>query len=283
VWAHKLALGSKISLLVSYPYIRAVCALYLKKSLGQHFLKDESVLQKIAEAIGDLHRFKTVVEIGPGMGALTRYLLPQQHPQFFVVELDDRWAAHLSNVYPPLRGKIIHEDFLTADLGFLQHPALVVGNFPYNISSQIVFRLIDEKNKVDEMTGMFQKEVALRIAAKHGSKDYGVLSVLTQAYYDCVYLFDVAPECFDPPPKVMSGIIQLKRKKEKTLSCDEVFFKRVVKAAFNQRRKTMRNSLKELVSDKGILTHEVFNLRPEQISVQQFQELTNLIQNRPSA
>ncbi len=259
-------------------YIRPVSNLHLKKSLGQHFLNDESVLFKIAEAIGDLSTFKTVVEIGPGMGALTKYLLSQKHTNFYVVELDDRWAEHLSNAYPALRGKIIHEDFLQTDLSFLQNPTHIVGNFPYNISSQIVFRVIDERDKVERMTGMFQKEVALRIAAKHGSKDYGVTSVLTQAYYDCNYVFDVAPECFNPPPKVMSGIIQLTRKKEKALNCDEVLFKKIVNAAFNQRRKTMRNSLKEFTGGKEISGNEVFNLRPEQISVQQFVELTNLIQ-----
>lgn len=253
--------------------------LYLKKSLGQHFLKDEGILQKIAEAIGDMSPFKTVVEIGPGMGALTKYLIKQKHENFFVVELDDRWAEHLSNAYPSLRGKIIHEDFLQTDLGFLQNPTHVVGNFPYNISSQIVFRIIDEREKVEMMTGMFQKEVALRIAAKHGSKDYGVTSVLTQAYYDCHYLFDVTPDCFDPPPKVMSGIIQLKRKEKRTLDCDEVLFKRIVKAAFNQRRKTMRNSLKEFTGGKELASNDIFNLRPEQISVQAFQDLTNLIQS----
>lgn len=254
--------------------------LHLKKSLGQHFLKDESILHKIAEAIGDLSPYKTVVEIGPGMGALTKYLLPQNHPAFYVIELDDRWAEHLGNAHPALRGKIIHQDVLTADLSFLQHPTHVVGNFPYNISSQIVFRIIDEKDKVETMTGMFQKEVALRIAAKHGSKDYGVTSVLTQTYYHCHYLFDVPPEAFNPPPKVMSGIIQLKRKAEKP-ACNEVLFKRVVKAAFNQRRKTMRNSLKEFTAGKPIAENEIFNLRPEQISVEQFQQLTNLIEQAP--
>ncbi len=252
--------------------------LHLKKSLGQHFLKDEAVLQKIADAIGEMSRFKTVVEIGPGMGALTKYLLKQKHDNFFVVELDDRWAEHLSKAHPALRGKIIHEDFLQTDLNFLQSPSHIVGNFPYNISSQIVFRIIDEREKVEMMTGMFQKEVALRIAAKHGSKDYGVTSVLTQAYYDCHYLFDVTPDCFDPPPKVMSGIIQLKRKERKTLNCDEVLFKKIVKAAFNQRRKTMRNSLKDYTAGKEIAALDIFNLRPEQISVEQFMELTNLIQ-----
>ena len=254
----------------------------LKKSLGQHFLNDESVLLKIAAAIGDMSVFKTVVEIGPGIGALTKYLIPQKHSNFYVVELDDRWAEHLSNAYPALRGKIIHEDFLQTDLSFLQNPTHVVGNFPYNISSQIVFRIIDERDKVERMTGMFQKEVAVRISAKHGSKDYGVTSVLTQAYYDCHYLFDVAPECFNPPPKVMSGIIQLTRKKKKTLNCDEVLFKEIVKAAFNQRRKTMRNSLKEFTGGKEISGKDVFNLRPEQISVEQFIELTNLIQEAKS-
>ena len=254
-----------------------MAGLYLKKSLGQHFLKDESVLQKIADAIGDLARFKTVVEIGPGMGALTRYLIASKPDNFYVVELDDRWAAHLLQTYPILRGKLIHQDFLQTDLSFLQSPAHVVGNFPYNISSQIVFRIIDHRDVVSEMTGMFQKEVALRIAAKPGSKDYGVMSVLAQAFYDCQYLFDVPPESFNPPPKVMSGVIKLTRRATKTLSCSEEQFKKVVKTAFNQRRKTMRNSLKELVQDKALLEKETFNLRPEQLSVSDFEQLTNLL------
>lgn len=252
-------------------------AQHLKKSLGQHFLKDENMLQKINDAIGDLSPYATVVEIGPGAGALTKYLLQQKHPDFYVVELDDRWAAHLQQSHPALRGKIIHRDFLQTDLSFMKHPTHVVGNFPYNISSQIVFKIIEEREKVERMTGMFQKEVALRIAAKHGSKDYGVLSVLTQAYYDCNYLFDVPPDCFTPPPKVMSGIIQITRKKTAP-ACDEVLLKKVVKAAFNQRRKTMRNSLKEFIIGKSIAANEVFNLRPEQLSLERFYELTNMIQ-----
>lgn len=249
---------------------------FLKKSLGQHFLKDEQVLQDIAAAIGDLSRFKQVIEIGPGMGALTKHLLAKNPDNFYVVELDDRWAAYLPQTYPQLKGKVIHQDFLQVNLDFLEKPCHIVGNFPYNISSQIVFRIIDEREKITEMTGMFQKEVALRIAAKHGNKDYGILSVLTQAYYDCTYLFDVGPQSFQPPPKVMSGVIKITRRKEQP-NCDEVLFKKVVKAAFNQRRKTMRNSLKELVNDKELMQNEVFNLRPEQISVQQFMDLTNLI------
>jgi 16S rRNA (adenine1518-N6/adenine1519-N6)-dimethyltransferase len=254
-----------------------VSGLYLKKSLGQHFLKDESVLQKIADAIGDLGRFKAVVEIGPGMGALTAYLIKNKPDNFYVVELDDRWAAHLLQTYPILRGKLIHQDFLQTDLTFLQNPSHIVGNFPYNISSQIVFKIIDHRNVVSEMTGMFQKEVALRIAAKPGSKDYGVMSVLAQAFYDCQYLFDVPPESFNPPPKVMSGVIRLTRREIKTLNCNEDQFKKVVKTAFNQRRKTMRNSLKELVNDKALLENDTFNLRPEQLSVAAFEELTRLI------
>ena len=235
------------------------------------------MLQKIADAIGDLGRFKTVVEIGPGMGALTTYLIKDKPDNFYVIELDDRWAAHLLQTHPILRGKLIHQDFLQTDLSFLQNPSHIVGNFPYNISSQIVFKIIDHRDVVEQMTGMFQKEVALRIAAKPGSKDYGVMSVLTQAFYDCKYLFDVPPESFNPPPKVMSGVINLTRRAIKTLDCDEAKFKLVVKTAFNQRRKTMRNSLKELVGDKTVLEKEVFNLRPEQLSVQAFEQLTQLI------
>jgi 16S rRNA (adenine1518-N6/adenine1519-N6)-dimethyltransferase len=166
---------------------------------------------------------------------------------------------------------------LDADLGFMQYPTQIVGNFPYNISSQIVFRVLDYKDVVQVLTGMFQKEVAKRISAPPGSIDYGVISVLTQAWYNCRYLFDVPPESFEPPPKVMSGVIQLTRKAQEKLNCDEDLFKLVVKTAFNQRRKTMRNSLKELVNDKSILSQDVFNLRPEQLSVSEFEKLSNLL------
>jgi 16S rRNA (adenine1518-N6/adenine1519-N6)-dimethyltransferase len=252
--------------------------LHLKKSLGQHFLKDEQVLREIADAVGDLASFNTVVEIGPGMGALTKYLLEKNAREFYVVELDDRWAAYLPQQFPALKDHVVHEDFLQADLSFMKAPTHVVGNFPYNISSQIVFRIIDERDVVAEMTGMFQKEVALRIAAKPGSKDYGVLSVLTQAYYDAEYLFDVPAEAFNPPPKVVSGVVKLRRSTT-ALNCDEHKIKLVVKTAFNQRRKTMRNSLKSLVTDKELMKQPVFDKRPEQLSVREFEELTTLIQD----
>jgi 16S rRNA (adenine1518-N6/adenine1519-N6)-dimethyltransferase len=255
-----------------------VSDLHLKKSLGQHFLKDENVLHKIADAIGDMGTFKTVVEIGPGMGALTKYLVKNNPANFYVIELDDRWAAYLEQTFAVLKGKVIHQDFLKADLSFMEFPTHVVGNFPYNISSQIVFRIIDHRHVVQNMTGMFQKEVAKRIASKPGTKDYGVISVLTQAYYDCTYLFDVSPACFDPPPKVMSGIIHLKRKNTKSLNCNELLFKAIVKASFNQRRKTLRNSLREIVTDKALLTDEIFNKRPEQLSVEEFEMLAQKIE-----
>ena len=251
--------------------------LQLKKSLGQHFLTDENVIVKIAEAIGDLTQFETVVEIGPGMGALTKHLLKLNHPNFFVVELDNRWAEYLNKAFPALKNKIINEDFLKVDLSHLLEPVYVIGNFPYNISSQIVFRIIDEKEKIERMTGMFQKEVALRIAAAPGSKDYGVISVLTQAFYDAEYLFDVPPESFEPPPKVMSGVIRLNRKKDDVIDCDEKAFKRVVKTAFTQRRKTLRNSLKPLLNNNIDTTEGILNLRPEQLSVAEFVWLTKKI------
>lgn len=252
---------------------------YLKKSLGQHFLKDEDMLQKISNAIGDVSGFATLLEIGPGMGALTKYLVQKKHPNFYVVELDDRWAAYIRQTFSALKDKVIHQDFLQADLQDLfQYPTHVVGNFPYNISSQIVFKVIDYRDKVTDLTGMFQKEMAMRIAAKPGSKDYGVISVLTQAYFDCTYLFDIPPACFDPPPKVMSGIIHIKRKESQNLGCDEKLFKQLVKQAFNQRRKTLRNSLSGLLK-KESMVDEYFTQRPERLSVQDFVMLTNKVEN----
>lgn len=251
--------------------------LHLKKSLGQHFLKDETIQRKIADAIGDMSPYARVIEIGPGMGALTRHLVKGKPKNLWLIELDDRWAAYQKETNAWMADRIIHKDFLKVDLeDILEYPTHIVGNFPYNISSQIIFTVIDHKDKVRAVTGMFQKEVGMRIAAKPGTKDYGVPSILTQAYYDVKYLFDVPPESFDPPPKVMSGVIQLTRKTE-AMHCDEKLFKRIVKQAFTQRRKTMRNSLKDILSQKNISDNKVFDKRPEQLTLHEFEELTNLI------
>jgi 16S rRNA (adenine1518-N6/adenine1519-N6)-dimethyltransferase len=251
--------------------------IHLKKSLGQHFLKDQDILRRIAEAIGDLKVYARVIEIGPGQGALTRHLTKGRPANLWLIELDDRWAAYQKEHNPWMEDRVVHKDFLQADLTqLLEYPTHIVGNFPYNISSQIIFTIIDHRDKITAMTGMFQKEVGVRIAATPGSKDYGVPSILTQAYYNVEYLFDVPPESFDPPPKVMSGVIRLTRKSE-SLQCDEVLFKRIVKQAFTQRRKTMRNSLKDILSQKNISDNVIFDKRPEQLSLKDFEALTNLI------
>lgn len=251
--------------------------LHLKKSLGQHFLRDRQMQERIAASIGDLSAFARVIEIGPGMGALTQHLVKDKPDNFYVIELDDRWAAYQKETNAFMADRVIHKDFLKTDLSaLLEYPTHIVGNFPYNISTEIIFRIIDHRDKITRMTGMFQKEVAVRIAAKPKNKDYGVTSVLTQAYYDAQYLFDVPPESFDPPPKVMSGMLRLDRKSEE-LGCDEKLFRRIVKQAFTQRRKTMRNSLKQLIHEKNISDNEVFNKRPEELDVKGFVELTKLI------
>ena len=255
----------------------------LKKSLGQHFLHDKNMLQKISTAIGDLSRFKRVIEVGPGMGALTALEITKKHPHYTAVEIDRRWAEHLSKTFPPDQLHLIQADFLKTDLSpLLDFPSIVIGNFPYNISSQILFHLLQYADKVDEVVGMFQKEVGLRVAAPPGNKDYGVISVLIQAYYDVSYLFDVPPGCFSPPPKVMSGIIRLKRKTE-PLPCDPQLFRQIVKTVFQQRRKTLRNGLKNILSQismpDSFTADAWFTQRPEQLSLQDFVQLTLQIQN----
>jgi 16S rRNA (adenine1518-N6/adenine1519-N6)-dimethyltransferase len=245
----------------------------LKKSLGQHFLHDENMLLKIAHIMGDFDGFSSVLEIGPGHGALTKHLLNKSYNDFKAVEVDKRCVEFLSSTYPNL--VLINQDFLKLDIHqHLSNPSLIVGNFPYNISSQIVFKIIDHRDIISMMVGMFQKEVALRIAAPHNSKVYGVISILTQAYYDCEYLLDVPPGCFSPPPKVMSGIIKLTRREE-PLGCDELLFKKIVKQSFTQRRKVLSNSLKGLV--KAEFMGKYLSMRPEQLSVNDFVVLTNQV------
>jgi 16S rRNA (adenine1518-N6/adenine1519-N6)-dimethyltransferase len=247
-----------------------------KKHLGQHFLKDEGIAQNIADAL-TLNGYKSVLEIGPGMGVLTKYLL-KKDIDTHVIEIDRDSVAYLKTAIEvqKLDFKIIEGDFLKINIqDYFQNEQLaIIGNFPYNISTQILFKTIENRDQIPEFSGMFQKEVAKRIAEKEGSKVYGILSVLTQAFYDVEYLFTVPPDVFDPPPKVDSGVIRLTRKENYTLPVDEKLFFRVVKTAFNQRRKMLRGSLKSLNLSDKLREEPIFVMRPEQLSVEQFIELT---------
>jgi 16S rRNA (adenine1518-N6/adenine1519-N6)-dimethyltransferase len=247
-----------------------------KKFLGQHFLKDLSVAQRIAETIST----GRVLEIGPGMGVLTQYLLKNPNLQTTAIEIDRESVAYLKEWYPELH--LIEGDFLKLDLNIIypEGEFCVIGNYPYNISSQIFFKVLDHKDRIPICSGMIQKEVAERIASKPGKKAYGILSVLLQAYYDIEYLFTVDEHVFNPPPKVKSAVISMTRNNRQELGCDEALFKNIVKTAFNQRRKQMRNSLMGLVGKENpILNDPIFTKRPEQLSVEEFISLTQLIQN----
>ena len=243
----------------------------LKKSLGQHFLKDENIIKKIVEALQQ-NTFKNLLEVGPGGGALTKYLIKIPGINFKAVELDEEKVDFLIKNYPALKDKIIHKNFLQIDRPF-DEPFTVIGNFPYNISTQILFKVLEWKEFVPCVIGMFQKEVAQRAAAKEGSKIYGVLSVLIQYHYDVEYLFDVGNECFTPQPKVKSGVIRLTTVKEKLPVKSERAFWVLVKTAFNQRRKTMRNAVKSLFTQEE-LEDELFLRRAETLSVKEFADLT---------
>ncbi len=249
-----------------------------KKHLGQHFLKDEEVASKIADTLSYTD-YKHVLEIGPGMGVLTKYLL-QKPVDVHVIEIDTESVAYLNEHYPALHGKIHEKDFLKHDLSdiFGKEEFAIIGNFPYNISTQIVFKMLELRNFIPEFSGMFQKEVAQRICEKAGSKTYGILSVLVQAFYEADYLFTVPPSVFDPPPKVDSGVLRLTRKADFSLACNEKLFFRVVKTAFQQRRKTLRNSLKIFDLPDDIKEDSIFGQRPEQLSYGQFVELTQIIE-----
>jgi len=246
-----------------------------KKHLGQHFLKDESICLDIADALTGHGDYKQVVEVGPGTGALTKFLVKNKNFETIVVEIDTESVVYLNNNFPEL--VVLEENFLKMDFSKFESKNLaVIGNFPYNISSQILFKVLEEKDRVTEVVGMFQKEVAERVAEKPGTKRYGILSVLLQAYYDIEYLFTVDEHVFDPPPKVKSGVIRLVRNKIDKLPCDEKEFKRVIKMAFNQRRKTLRNSLKPLLGEIDT-SDAIFQERPEQLGVEQFIDLTKRI------
>lgn len=245
-----------------------------KKSLGQHFLKDLSIARRIAETLSEYKLFP-VLEIGPGMGVLTTFLLEEGH-DLSVVELDRESVAYLNEHFPMLAGRILGEDFLRLDLNTLfKGPFCVIGNYPYNISSQIFFKVLDYKELIPCCSGMIQKEVAERIVSGPGKKAYGILSVLLQAWYDIEYLFTVDASVFNPPPKVQSAVIRMVRNKRESLGCDEKLFKSVVKTSFNQRRKMLRNSMKPLLGNEfSDYALPIFNKRPEQLSVEQFIELT---------
>ena len=249
-----------------------------KKFLGQHFLKDLQVAKAIADTVDACPQLP-LLEVGPGMGVLTQYLIPKER-ELKVVELDFESVAYLHEHFPSLDEQIIEADFLKMDLSklFDGRPFVLTGNYPYNISSQIFFKMLDNKDLIPCCTGMIQKEVAERMAASPGSKTYGILSVLMQAWYRVEYLFTVGEQVFNPPPKVKSAVIRMTRNETTDLGCDERLFKQVVKTTFNQRRKTLRNSIKPILGKESpLLADPLFNRRPEQLSVQEFIDLTNRV------
>ncbi len=248
-----------------------------KKYLGQHFLKDQNIAKKIVECF-KAKNSEVILEIGPGTGVLTKYLMQRENESYFI-EIDRESVDYLKTQYPEIALKIIFNDILKQDLSEItQKQIAVIGNFPYNISSRILFKVMDNKAKITELVGMFQKEVAERIVSKPGSKVYGILSVLIQAFYDAEYLFTVNENVFDPPPKVKSGVIRLTRKENFDLNCNETLFFKIVKTAFNQRRKVLRNSLKVFqgINECG---EELMRLRPEQLSFRDFIFIPRTLEN----
>lgn len=249
-----------------------------KKQLGQHFLTDNNIAKKIVNSLGD--EWENIIEIGPGEGVLTRFLLQKRNTILFLVEIDKHAVELLKHRYPDISGNIINADFLTINPeDYFSSPFAIVGNFPYNISSQLLFKILDNRNLVREVVCMLQKEVAERISSPPGNKQYGILSVLLQAYYKINYLFTVSEKVFYPQPKIKSAVIRLVRNERKHLECNEPLFVKTVKTAFNQRRKTLRNSLSGIVKDKTNLRDDIFNKRPEQLSVEDFIYLTRFMEH----
>ncbi|MBO4816962.1 MAG: 16S rRNA (adenine(1518)-N(6)/adenine(1519)-N(6))-dimethyltransferase RsmA [Bacteroidales bacterium] len=257
-----------------------------KKALGQHFLTDQNIAKAIVDALG-AGGVRDVLEIGPGMGVLTQYLLAREDLDLRLVEIDGESVEYLMAHFPGMQGRLVQDDFLKMNLSKIFNGEFrVIGNFPYNISSQIFFKILDNREAVPEVVCMIQKEVAERIAEKPGTKTYGILSVMLQAWYDIEYLFSVGSGAFAPPPKVQSAVIRLRRNSRTDLGCDEALFKSIVKASFGQRRKTLRNSIKQIARDmaarRGLddqtlavfLSDPVFDLRPERLSVEDFIALT---------
>lgn len=248
-----------------------------KKALGQHFLTDQSIARSIVDALSH-DGVRDVLEVGPGMGVLTQYLLQRPDIDLKMVELDGESVQYLMRHFPGMEGKLLEADYLKLNISkIFDGPYRVIGNFPYNISSQIFFKILEDKDIVPEVVCMIQKEVADRIAEPPGTKTYGILSVLLQAWYDIEYVLSVGPGAFNPPPKVKSAVIRLRRNSRTELGCDEKLFKQVVKTAFNQRRKTLRNALKPLLKEGADTIDPIFELRAEKLGVEDFVRLTDLI------
>ncbi len=249
-----------------------------KKHLGQHFLTDKNIAEKIVNSLSFQHPYPQVLEVGPGMGILSDFLLQKKDFQTFLIDLDTESYEFLKKKYPDLGDRLINGDFLELNFGdVFSGPFGIIGNFPYNISSQILFKVLENRHQVVEVVGMFQKEVAERCTAKPGSKEYGILSVFLQAWYKVEYLFTVKAGVFNPPPKVLSAVIRLTRNDVQALDCDEKLFWQVVKTAFNQRRKTLRNALSSLIVKEKMTNEPLLDLRAERLTVEDFVRLTNLI------
>lgn len=251
-----------------------------KKHLGQHFLNDKNAAKRIADALNPDLGFTQVLEVGPGMGVLSDFLLQKEEFETYLIDVDDESIEFLQDKYPQLEHRLIHGDFLALDFStYFGDKVAIIGNYPYNISSQILFKILEERDRVVQMAGMFQKEVAERCVAKPGTKEYGILSVFLQAYYHVEYLFTVKAGAFNPPPKVLSGVMRMTRNTVSQLECNEKLFWQVVKAGFNQRRKTLRNSLSAVVPKDKMSDNPLYELRAERLSVADFVTLTNEISN----
>ncbi len=249
-----------------------------KKHLGQHFLTDKNIAAKIVDSLRPANQYTQVLEVGPGMGILSDFLLQKPDYETYLIDIDTESYLFLQKKYPQLGERLINADFLEMDFGSVfDGPFAIIGNFPYNISSQILFKVLDSRQQVVEVVGMFQKEVAERCSAKAGSKEYGILSVFLQAYYKVEYLFTVKAGVFNPPPKVLSAVIRLTRNEVEQLPCDEKLFWQVVKAGFNQRRKTLRNALSALINKEAMTNEAMLDLRAERLTVNDFVLLTNKI------
>jgi 16S rRNA (adenine1518-N6/adenine1519-N6)-dimethyltransferase len=247
-----------------------------KKHLGQHFLTDKNIASKIVDSLKPGGRYTHVLEVGPGMGVLTDFLLLKTEYETSVIDIDEESVQYLKKKHPQLGTRLMNADFLEMDFKLVtDKPFAIIGNFPYNISSQILFKVLDNRSQVIEVVGMFQKEVAERCASKPGSKEYGILSVFLQAYYKVEYLFTVKAGVFNPPPKVLSAVIRLTRNQAGNLDCDEKLFWQIVKAGFNQRRKTLRNAISSLINKEKMTDNPTLDLRAERLSVEDFVRLTN--------